>query len=174
MGNQCIPPLELDQGLGVGNIEKAKVPPVLAPRPHPNINTHPKGVIEIPCPSLLTQGICPFFSHSLRLRPCAKPLQWESAIWTRAYCMTAGKLGRGPVPTQQASDAQGHTTHLVSSPLTQGWPLTPLCPFIGCSVPASTIHVEVLVTDAVQASTSSRGSPPPRTAPTSASVRIPH
>lgn len=174
MGNQSIPPLELGQGLGTDRIERAKVPPVLALRPYPNINTHPKGVIEISCPSLLTQGICPLSPHSLRLKPCAEPLQWELAVWNRAYCMTAGKLGRDPVPTQQAGDAQGHTTHLVSSPLMQGWLLTPLCPFIGCSVPASTIHVEVLVTDAVQASTSSRGSPPPRTVPTSASVRIPH
>lgn len=78
------------------------------------------------------------------------------------------------MPKQQASDVQGRTTHLVSSPLMQGWVLIPLRPFIGCSVPASTIHVEALVTDAVQASTSSHGSPPPRTAPTSASVRIPH
>lgn len=78
------------------------------------------------------------------------------------------------MPKQQANDVQGRTTHLVSSPLMQGWVLTPLRPFVGCSVPASTIHVEALVTDAVQASTSSRGSPPPRTAPMSASVRMPH
>ena len=76
--------------------------------------------------------------------------------------------------TQQAHAVQGRTTHLVSSPLMQGWVLTPHRPCEGCSLPASTRHVEALVTDAVQASTSSRGSPPPRTAPMSASVRMPH
>lgn len=149
---------------------------MLVPRPHPNINTHPRGVTKIPCPSLLTQGIC------LLLGLC---LFSKVQAMCRAVTMGAGSLdqsllhdswglwGGELVPTQQASNAQGCTTHLVSSPLTQGWVLMPLCPFVGCSVPASTIHVEGLVTDAVQALTSSRGSPPPRTAPMSASVRMP-
>lgn len=148
---------------------------MLVPRPHPNINTHPRGVTKIPCPSLLTQGICLLLGLCLfsKVQAMFKPSQWELEVWTRAYCLTAGDWGGELVPTQQASDAQGCTTHLVSSPLTQGWVLMPLCPFVGCSVPASTIHVEGLVTDAVQALTSSRGSPPPRTAPMSASVRMP-
>lgn len=51
----------LDQSLGAGSIERTKVPSVLAPRPHSNISTHPKGVIEIHCPSLLThRGLSPF------------------------------------------------------------------------------------------------------------------
>lgn len=170
MGNECIPPpLKLDQGLGAGGIERAQVPPALAPRPPTSIHTL-RVSLRFPHPFLLTQGVCLLpFVHSRRLRP------WELEVWTRVNCMTAGELWGGEtVPTQQASNAQACTTHLVSNPLTPEWVLTPLCPFIGCSVPASTTHVEALVTDAVQASTSSRGSPPPRTAPMSASVRIPH
>lgn len=156
--------------MGAGGNERAKVPPALAPRPHPNIDTYPAGVTEIPHPFLLTQGVCLLpFVRSRRLRP------WELEVWTRVNCMTAGELWGGePAPTQQDSSGQACTTHLVSNPLTPEWVLTALCPFIGCSVPASTTRVEALVTDAVQASTSSRGSPPPRTAPMSASVRMPH
>lgn len=86
--------------------------------------------------------------------------------------MTAGELWGGePVPTQQAGDARARTAHPVSVPLSPVAP-DPLCPFIGCSVPANTIRVEALVTDAVQASTSNHGSLLPLIMPMNASVSI--
>lgn len=135
-----------------------------------------QAIPEIPS-CLLTQGVslspffllCPFSGAQAVCRATGVGVEsLDQSLVRDSWELWGGE----PVPTHQARDAQAHATHLVSSPLSLGWVLTPLCPVVGCSVPANTIHVEALVTDAVQASTSSRGSLLPPIAPMNASVSI--